>query len=420
MSLRDVEFGVVDVETTGLFPGGHDRICEIAVVRVRADGSVIDEYSTLVNPERDLGPTHLHEIRAADVRDAPLFAEIAGAVARLLDRAVFAAHNVSFDARFVSAEIRRAGHEVPPFPRVCTLRLAAMADADVQSRRLPDLCAHFGIGLAEHHSARADAHATAALLAQCLGRLDGSTHVNALVDRRTLVAWPSIAITAQPLQRYDAAARRDAAPSYIGTLVARLPAHRDVSPETTAYMDLLDRALEDRRITESEAHSLIELASMAGLSQANVVAAHETYLHDVVSMALADGVISDSEQRDLDEVRRALGIDAGAFEQSLQRGRVDPQPAVARSVSEDLQGKTICFTGTLHCAIDGERVDRAAAEILATNAGLVTRRSVSKKLDILVLADPDSMSGKARKARQLGVRLMSEAVFWRTLGIVVD
>lgn len=64
-------FAVVDVETTGLFPGGSDRILEIAVHRVRADGEVLDEYSTLVNPNRDVGPTHLHGIAAGDVIHAP-------------------------------------------------------------------------------------------------------------------------------------------------------------------------------------------------------------------------------------------------------------------------------------------------------------------------------------------------------------
>lgn len=31
-------YAVVDVETTGLFPGGHDRIAEIAIVQVDSDG----------------------------------------------------------------------------------------------------------------------------------------------------------------------------------------------------------------------------------------------------------------------------------------------------------------------------------------------------------------------------------------------
>lgn len=33
-------YAVVDVETTGLFPGGHDRIVEVAVVQVSPWGAI--------------------------------------------------------------------------------------------------------------------------------------------------------------------------------------------------------------------------------------------------------------------------------------------------------------------------------------------------------------------------------------------
>jgi hypothetical protein len=51
-------YAVVDTETTGLGPRTH-RIIEIAAVGLRADGSVEDEWSTLLNPGRDLGRTDI-------------------------------------------------------------------------------------------------------------------------------------------------------------------------------------------------------------------------------------------------------------------------------------------------------------------------------------------------------------------------
>jgi DNA polymerase III subunit epsilon len=48
------------------------------------------------------------------------------------------------------------------------------------------------------------------------------------------------------------------------------------------------------------------------------------------------------------------------------------------------------------------------------------RDAVSKNLDLLVVADPDSMSGKAKKARTYGTRIMSERAFWKALRIAVD
>jgi DNA polymerase-3 subunit epsilon len=46
--------------------------------------------------------------------------------------------------------------------------------------------------------------------------------------------------------------------------------------------------------------------------------------------------------------------------------------------------------------------------------------SVTKELDLLVVADPNTQSGKAKKARKYGTRIVHEPVFWRSLGIAVD
>jgi hypothetical protein len=38
----------------------------------------------------------------------------------------------------------------------------------------------------------------------------------------------------------------------------------------------------------------------------------------------------------------------------------------------------------------------------------------------MVLADPASMSGKARKAAAYGVRRVAEPIFWRMAGVTID
>lgn len=80
----------------------------------------------------------------------------------------------------------------------------------------------------------------------------------------------------------------------------------------------------------------------------------------------------------------------------------------------------MCFTGTLRCIIDGASLSKKQAEDLAEKAGLIPKPSVTKELDLLVVADPDTMSGKAKKARKLGTRIIAERAFWRKLGIQVD
>src|SRR5262245_32202972 len=98
ITFRREEFGmhgyaVIDVETTGLRVGRHDRVIEVGVVELDAVGSVVGEWGTLINPVRDLGPASLHGIRAADVRCAPPFERVAGKLAGMLAGRVVVAHN---------------------------------------------------------------------------------------------------------------------------------------------------------------------------------------------------------------------------------------------------------------------------------------------------------------------------------------
>jgi len=78
--LGKTPFAVIDVEATGIYPGGHDRVIEVAVVRMSPGFQIEDEWVTLVNPRRDIGRTDIHGIQAADVEHAPLFDEISGGV----------------------------------------------------------------------------------------------------------------------------------------------------------------------------------------------------------------------------------------------------------------------------------------------------------------------------------------------------
>ena len=114
--LGETPFAVVDLETTGVYAGGHDRIIEIAVVRLRPDLAVEDEWVTLVNPARDIGRTDVHGIRAGDVLDAPRFDEIAGDAAAQLHDAVLVGHQLRFDRGFLASEFSRVGVALPPLP----------------------------------------------------------------------------------------------------------------------------------------------------------------------------------------------------------------------------------------------------------------------------------------------------------------
>ncbi|HEX6308835.1 MAG TPA: exonuclease domain-containing protein [Longimicrobiales bacterium] len=171
--IRSLEYAVVDVETTGgAWSRGH-RITDIAAVRVRGDGAVVDEYRSLVNPDRPIPSfiTALTNISWEMVRDAPRFADVAPHVARVLEGAVFVAHNAMFDWHFVGREMERAG-VVLRGRTLCTVRMARKLVPELRSRSLDSLIYFFNIPIEARHRAYGDARATAQLFRVLLQRLD--------------------------------------------------------------------------------------------------------------------------------------------------------------------------------------------------------------------------------------------------------
>jgi DNA polymerase III subunit epsilon len=172
-AIRALEYAIVDVETTGGSWGGGHRVTEIAALRLRGDGVLLDEYRTLVNPERPIPSfiTTLTRITGEMVRSAPLFGDVAGEVARVLRGAVFVAHNAAFDWRFVGGEFDRAGVALTGSP-LCTVRLARKLVPELSSRSLDSLTCFFNIPVEARHRAYGDAVATAELFRRLLERLD--------------------------------------------------------------------------------------------------------------------------------------------------------------------------------------------------------------------------------------------------------
>ena len=171
--LRDLEYVVVDLETTGGSAYRGHRITEFAAVRMRATGEVVDEFSTLVNPLRRIPPiiTALTRITPAMVADAPRFPEIVPRVRRILEGAVFVAHNATFDHGFLSAELAQLGLPLPG-RTLCTVRLARRTVPELSSRSLDSLAYFFNIDNEARHRAWGDARATAVLLRRLLERLE--------------------------------------------------------------------------------------------------------------------------------------------------------------------------------------------------------------------------------------------------------
>lgn len=157
-------YAIIDFETTGVSPRTGDRIIEVAIVRVSRDGRVLDEYSTLLNPEgRDTGPVHVHRIRNGDVCGAPMFRDAAADILSRLDGAVVVAHNASFEQRFLDSELARINVGIGHVPALCTLWLARQT-LSLPNYKLETIARSARLSLADGHTALGDVRTVAALL----------------------------------------------------------------------------------------------------------------------------------------------------------------------------------------------------------------------------------------------------------------
>ena len=182
----------------------------------------------------------------------------------------------------------------------------------------------------------------------------------------------------------------------------------DASDLTDPYLAVLDEALSDRYLSTDENASLRALASAMGLDADTVLGLHREYLNALARVALADDHLSEEEQADLFRVAEILDLPAGAVPAALEAARAGSQPLAADQL--DLPpGSLIVFTGAME-------EPRELWMQRAADHGWVAHPTVTKQVALVVSADTDSLSGKAKKARGYGIPIMSIESFRDALG----
>ena len=297
----DLPFAVVAVQTTGFSPEDGDRIVEVAVARVDARGRITDEYSTLVDPGRDVGPIFVHGITGSDVREAPTFEEIAGELLARMDGAIVVAHNAVVEERFLAAEFGRIGVPLPLNPAL-DARWLARQTLEAPSSELSVLARSAGLPSTGGHGALTDVRTVARLLPRMLAALPEPPRF--LTGSRPL---PELECDAPPKPRVE---ENRGASTWLAVLVRRLPRSATEAREADAqrYLDGLTVALADGRIVGGESQALARLARTAGLGGAEVVALHRTILDSVSALARRNSILTTAEIRQLKTAASGLGL----------------------------------------------------------------------------------------------------------------
>ena len=375
---------VIDCETTGL--GQNDRIVEIAAITLNPlTWELTDEYDTLINPERDVGPVGIHGITASMVEAAPTFSEVAAALARRLHGSILIAHNLPFDTRMLGYEFDRLGVTFNVGSGLCTLRATG--------EKLVAACHRFGIALNFQHRALADARATAALAREVL--------VGDEVDSEAAtVEYISGGVNPRTLRREST----DVGISELARVVS-LAYYPSSDEALLEYLDALDWALDDNHINDQERAAIEKLAATLGISNESRQELHRAYLASIIAAAKRDGIITEAEQRLISQLADALGV----------TGVIIPEVTDLPNTTSLRKGMRVCFTG--EAVVAGNSISRSFLEETAALSGMQLVGSVTKKgCDLLVAADSSSQSGKARKAHDYGIPVMTVVDFLNKVG----
>ena len=199
--LGNITFAVLDVETTGLNADSGHRICEIALLRFRG-GKVLDTFESLINPQRSISPgaSAVNRLTDWDVRDKPVFDQVAAQVSARLEDAVLVAHNAPFDLSFLAAEWRRLRWPPRMGFAVDTLALARRVYA-FRHNNLAEVARSLRVRIDREHRAMGDVWTTLRVFQAMLADLNRQNVVTLaqLLDRQGgNVLWPEQRTRALP------------------------------------------------------------------------------------------------------------------------------------------------------------------------------------------------------------------------------
>jgi DNA polymerase-3 subunit epsilon len=167
--------------------------------------------------------------------------------------------------------------------------------------------------------------------------------------------------------------------------------------------------LANREITATDADQLVQAATDLGLTRPQVHDLHRAYVSGLAEASWGAGEITADQRGDLDRVAVMLGRSASDVDDALLRASAGQYVVPVRPGAQGFPpGSTLVFTGDM---VEPREVwwDRAVA------AGFAPQEAVRPDTTFVVAADVDSLSVKARAAREYDIPIISTEDFRRLL-----
>ncbi|MBI3286341.1 MAG: DUF1653 domain-containing protein [Burkholderiales bacterium] len=162
----DTPIVMIDFETTDMSPEHGGRVTEVAALRI-VGGAVVARYVSLINCGVRISSfiTQLTGITQNMVNSAPPAGKVIPELLDFIGDATLAAHNASFDEKFLRAESARLGLTPAHTGLICSVKLSRRVLPGLSSYSLGPLAASLGIRFkGAAHRAEADAEVASALL----------------------------------------------------------------------------------------------------------------------------------------------------------------------------------------------------------------------------------------------------------------
>lgn len=151
------DYVIFDLETTGT-SCTTDEVVEISAIKV-VDGKVVEEFSTLVNPQMPIPywATEVNGITDAMVADSPTFDVALSDFLEFIGDMILVGHNIhTFDMKFICRDAQKYFGKTIGNDYVDTLPIARLYLPQLGHHTLSDLADYYGISSDGAHRALFD------------------------------------------------------------------------------------------------------------------------------------------------------------------------------------------------------------------------------------------------------------------------
>ncbi len=157
MNIEEADYTVFDLETTGLFAGAGDAICEIGAIRTGPDGTQ-RRFETLVDPKRPVSreAQALNRIIPDMLEGKPEIGDVLPDFMDFIKGSVLAAYNARFDISFLAAALGERRVLLNEFRVVDVLELARRYFDVEDGYSLGSVARHLGMPEGRAHRAIPD------------------------------------------------------------------------------------------------------------------------------------------------------------------------------------------------------------------------------------------------------------------------